>query len=270
MMMQVRKIRALGSDVDALTLSEAVDLVVHWLQELSVKAPDRRAQLPCKYVVTPNLDHTVILRSNEQLRAAYKDAALVLADGMPLIWASRITRRPLPERVAGSDLGPGVLAAAPPGCRVFFLGASEESSLGAVRRVRQLYPQVEIAGRISPPLGFEKSKDWSDKITHAVQDSGAQLILVGLGAPKQEIWVHRHRQQLTGTVALCIGATIDFLSGEKPRAPAWAQRSGLEWVHRMLSDPKRLVGRYARDAMYFPALLLQDLLYRPEKERSAS
>lgn len=217
------------------------------------------------YVVTPNLDHAVLLKSNERLRASYQHAKMVLADGMPLVWASRLFGRPLPERVAGSDLGPGVLASAPAGTRVFLLGASESSSQGAAQFIENNYPHVEVAGRISPPFGFEKSAEWSQKITDEIASSGTHLILVGLGAPKQELWVYDHRERLPNTVALCIGATIDFLSGEKPRAPRWAQRSGLEWFHRMLSDPGRLVVRYARDAAHLPSLLLADARFRPDQ-----
>ncbi len=268
--MQVRKIRALGSDVDAITLAEAIDIVVAWVSELRRAPSEGQQHSPCRYVVTPNLDHTVMLRTNPELRASYADAALVLADGMPLIWASKLTGRPLPERVAGSDLGPGALASLPAGSRVFLLGASEQSSARAATNIQQSFPHLEVAGRLSPPPGFQSSEEWSERITSAIRDSGAQLVLVGLGAPKQEIWVHRHRERLPGTVVLCIGATIDFLSGEKPRAPVWAQRTGLEWLHRMLTDPKRLVGRYAKDAFYFPALLLEDLLHRPDSPKPPS
>lgn len=256
----IGKIRALGCDVDALTLEESVSTLAKWLDELreGAEAGDASSR-PCRYVVTPNLDHVVLLRGNDELRQAYSQAAMVLADGMPLVWASRLFGRALPERVAGSDVAPGLLAAAKKGTRVYFLGASEESSLKAVENARALYPQIEVVGRLSPPMGFEHSEEWSDRIVSEIVESGTQLVIVGLGAPKQELWVHRHHERLPGTVVLCVGATIDFLAGSVARAPEWAQKSGVEWVHRLLSDPKRLAKRYGKDLLYLPLLLLSDL-----------
>jgi len=209
-------------------------------------------------VVTPNLDHAVLLGENADLRAAYQDASLVLADGMPLVWASKLFGRALPERVTGSDLAPAVLQAAAPGTKVYFLGASEESSKTAVENVRASYPNVDVVGRLSPPMGFEHSQEWSDRIVSEITSSQATLVVVGLGAPKQEIWVQRHHKRLPATVPLCVGATIDFLAGTVNRAPVWAQKLGAEWIHRLLSDPKRLAKRYGKDAIHLPRLLIQD------------
>lgn len=264
-----RKIRALGTDVDVLDLTDAVSVVVEWLIEVqSIAGGSAKAKMPaCRFVVTPNLDHAVMLRSNDEFRAAYAHASLTLADGMPLVWASKLVGDPLPQRVAGSDLVPALLAALPQGTKVYFLGASESSSQMAVARVQEDYPQLKVVGRLSPPFGFEKSAEWSDRITQDIQTSGAELVLVGLGAPKQELWVARHRQRLAGTVVLCVGATIDFLAGSVPRAPEWARRTGLEWLHRMTTDPKRLVKRYSWDALHLPLLIAQDLIEGRRRRR---
>lgn len=263
-----QRIRTLGCDVDALTMKQTQDRVLSWVDDLeSIRRRLSRdngssaLSLPsCRFVVTPNLDHAVLLEESPPLRAAYRDAALVVADGMPLVWAARLLGHPLPERVAGSDLTPALLSSAKPGTKVFFLGASEESSQRAVNNARKAYPQIEIVGRLSPPLGFEKSAEWSDKIVTAISQSHATLVLVGFGAPKQELWVHAHAKRLPGTVVLCVGATIDFLAGTVKRAPEWAQRAGIEWIHRLLSDPKRLARRYGKDALHLPGLLLRDVL----------
>ncbi len=242
-----------------MTKDQAVTLVVSWLDEL--EHLDRRsaeALPPCRYVVTPNLDHAVLLLNDKALRQAYSEAALVLADGMPLVWASQLFQRPLPERVTGSDLAPEVLGAAREGTKVFFLGASEASSKKAVENVALQFPGIEVVGRLSPPFGFENSPEWSQKIAEQIAESKAQLVVVGLGAPKQEIWVHKHQHAMRGTVVLCVGATIDFLAGSVKRAPAWAQKSGVEWIHRLLSDPRRLARRYGKDALYVPRLLFRD------------
>src|SRR5690606_28053862 len=126
----LRRTRTLGVEVHPLTLGEATQQIKRWL-DLAIQ---RGAEIPCRYVVTPNLDHAVQLRKDAALQAAYAHASLVLSDGMPLIWASRLLGRGIPERVAGSDLGPSVLAAATPGTRAYFLGASEESGQRAIAR----------------------------------------------------------------------------------------------------------------------------------------
>lgn len=251
------KTRALGVTVDLLTMKEAVQEVVGFLQSAR-QAP----RVACRIVVTPNLDHAVQLRENEALRAAYAGAALVLADGMPLVWASRLSPRPLPERVTGSDLTPNVLEAAPPGTRVFLLGGSEEANLAAARTIQGRYPNLELVGRLSPPRGFEHDAEWSTQIVDAITGSRAELVILGLGAPKQELWAHHHAARLPSTVLLCVGATVDFLAGSVTRAPRWMQKTGLEWIHRLLGDPGRLLRRYAKDAWYLPGLLWGDLRAR--------
>lgn len=255
-----RRIRVLGCDIDVLAFDEAVQFIVGWLDE--IRASSSRADLACRYVVTPNLDHAVLRKGNAQFRASYDVADLVVADGAPLVWSSRLAKETLPERVTGSDLTPAVLAAASRDTKVFFLGASEASSLQAVSNVKRDHPHLEVVGRLSPPFGFEESEIWTDRITAEICDSQAQLVIVGLGAPKQEIWVHQNRDRLRGTVVLCVGATIDFLSGNVRRAPEWAQRWGVEWLHRMLSDPRRLAARYGKDAIFFPRLLAEDIVHR--------
>lgn len=260
-MTRQNQVRALGCYVDPLTLDDATECVLGWLAEVATARATGGALPHARYIVTPNLDHAVMLAEPGPLRDAYANAALVLADGMPLVWASKVFRRPLPERVAGSDLGPAVLTAAPAGTKVYFLGASEDSSRRAVARVRDEFSQVEVVGRMSPPFGFEHDESWSERICSDIRASEATLVIVGLGAPKQELWVHRHAERLPGTAILCLGATIDFLSGAVRRAPTWARRWGVEWVHRLLSDPKRLTKRYAKDALFLPGLILRDALH---------
>jgi len=249
------KTLALGVLVDVLTMEGAVAKVIGFLQQAEAAAP-------CRIVVTPNLDHAVQLRQSADLRAVYADAALVLADGMPLVWASRFGDRPLPQRVTGSDLTPAVLAAAPVGTRLYLLGGSEEANLAAANNVQSRYPNLVVVGRLSPPRGFERDAEWSTRIVSAITDSRAQIVILGLGAPKQELWAHQHAQQLPGTVLLCVGATIDFLAGTVQRAPRFMQVLGLEWIFRMLGDPTRLVRRYARDAWYLPGLVWRDFRAR--------
>ncbi len=238
-----------GINIDALRMPEAIDRIQEW-----VKSDESSG---CRFVVTPNVDHAVMLRDNEVFQNVYRDADLVLADGHPIVWASRLLGRPLPERVPGSDLVPKLFEAADRPIRVFLLGAGTGVGRQAANNIHAKYPSVIVCGVYSPPMGFEKCDDENEMILGRIALCRPDVVVVGLGAPKQELWVHRHREQIRAKVALCVGATIDFLAGEKKRAPRWMQKSGVEWLHRMCSEPKRLVKRYAKDAWVFPQLIWQ-------------
>lgn len=242
-----------GIDIDALRMPEAVAQVREWVHS----GP---ATHGCRYVVTPNVDHAVQLQENPLLAAAYRDADLILADGHPIVWASRLLRRPLPERVPGSELVPALFETCnqqQDPIRVFLLGARPGVALTAAANMRRQWPHVETVGVYSPPLGFENDERECNFILGRLALCRPDVVIVGLGAPKQEIWVHRHHRQIPAKVALCVGATIDFLAGEQKRAPVWMQRSGFEWLHRLASQPRRLLGRYARDAWIFPQLVFR-------------
>ena len=125
--------------------------------------------------------------------------------------------------------------------------------------MKRQWPNVETVGVYSPPMGFERDPDESNYMLGRIALCRPDVVVVGLGAPKQELWVHQNRDQIQAKVALCVGATIDFLAGEKRRAPVWMRQAGIEWLHRMCSDPRRLVKRYAKDAWVFPQLVWQQL-----------
>ncbi len=247
---QAPKRNLLGMEIDALTMEGAVDRLWNWIH-------DSQETQGCRYVVTPNVDHAVLLQENEDLQAAYRDAHLVLADGHPVVLASKLLKQPVPERVAGSELVPSLFDAfnLHGALKVFLLGAAEGVAEVAAKNMLQKWPNVQTIGVYSPPMGFEKDKVECANILARIAACKPDVVVVGLGAPKQELWVHRYHQLIDAKVALCVGATIDFLAGEKKRAPYWMQRTGLEWAHRMFSEPKRLVKRYAKDAWVFPQLV---------------
>jgi N-acetylglucosaminyldiphosphoundecaprenol N-acetyl-beta-D-mannosaminyltransferase len=243
----------MGMTIDALTMKQAVEAVLAWCRD---DAPG-----PCRYVVTPNVDHAVMFHADARLREAYAGASLVLADGWPVVLASRLLGRPLPERVAGSDLAPAIFAAAADGSaplRVFLLGAAPGVAQRAAANIVAQWRNVEICGVLSPPLGFEADDAQNERILQTVAEAAPDLVVLGFGAPKQELWIRAHAGQLHAKAALCLGATIDFLAGQKRRAPRWMQRTGLEWLHRLSSEPRRLFRRYARDAWVFPRLVWRD------------
>jgi N-acetylglucosaminyldiphosphoundecaprenol N-acetyl-beta-D-mannosaminyltransferase len=249
------RVRLFGIEIDSVRMEDAA---------LRVLALCREPGGICQFVVTPNVDHVLILQENAGLRRAYAEAALVVADGWPVVVASQLLRRPLPERVPGSDIVPAVFGAAHgrTPLRVFLLGAGKGVAERAQQRIHDRWHHVHVTGTYSPPFGFEKDPDENENILRRIEVASPDLLLVGLGAPKQELWVHQHRARIAARVALCIGATIDFIAGEKPRAPRWVQRVGFEWFHRMISEPKRLVPRYAKNAYVFPQLVVQELLGR--------
>ncbi len=244
-----------GIQIDAIGMLDAVQQLRTWV--LDARPENER----CRYVVTPNVDHTVQLTENQQLRESYRHADLVLADGHPIVWASRFLRRPLPERVPGSELVPKLFDSYHSGgrLRVFLLGAAEGVATTAAANMKNRWPNVETVGVYSPPMGFEKDADETNFILGRIALMRPDVLVVGLGAPKQEIWVHQNIEQINARVALCVGATIDFLAGKKKRAPVWMQRTGIEWLHRMMSEPKRLVSRYAKDAIVFPQLVCRQM-----------
>jgi N-acetylglucosaminyldiphosphoundecaprenol N-acetyl-beta-D-mannosaminyltransferase len=239
-----------GIEIDPVRLDEAADRVLGMAREPGL----------CRYVVTPNLDHSVELQRNAAFRAAYADASLVIADGWPLVAASYVFGCALPERVAGSDLVPTAFARARRDrpVSVYLLGAGPGVAERAQTNIEALYGGVRVVGTYSPPFGFERDPEENRSILERIAATEPQLLVVGLGAPKQELWVHANRSSIRANVALCVGATIDFLAGEKPRAPRWMQTLGVEWAHRMASEPRRLVPRYARNAAGFPWLLARE------------
>lgn len=242
-----------GMNVAQTTIDGAASSVLDWCAD---SLGDR-----CRFVVTPNVDHVVMHTHRNDVRQVYRDASLVVADGAPIVAVSRLLGRTLPERVAGSDLVPRLLERGGElgdPLRVFLLGAAPGIADRAARRVRAAYPGVEVVGTHCPPLGFEHDERSNAAALAAVASAEPDLLVIGLGAPKQELWAHQHQDQIRAKVAICAGATIDFLAGHKQRSPRWMQRVGAEWLHRLASEPKRLAGRYARDAWFFPQLVWQE------------
>jgi N-acetylglucosaminyldiphosphoundecaprenol N-acetyl-beta-D-mannosaminyltransferase len=247
-------IEMFGITIHKYTMNGALDVLQEWLQF---------GNDDCKYVVTPNVDHVVLLDKNPAFKQAYDDAAMVVADGRPVVLASRILGKALPETVPGSDLVPNLFQRFQENdlpLRVYLLGAMPGVGEVAASNIKKQWPKVEVVGILSPDFGFEKDSAYCDRICQSVAEAKADLLVIGLGAPKQEIWVHKHASRLPVKVALCVGATIDFLAGNKPRAPIWMRKLGVEWLHRMCSEPKRLVKRYLVDAIIFPKIFIREWL----------
>ena len=254
------RVNLFGYDIDVVSMREAVDHV------LSLAATPRNGHVP--FVVTPNVHHTVTYQTHLGLKAAYSDATLVLADGAPLVWMSRIMRQRLPERVAGSELVPALFEGVPIGemLAVYLLGAGPGVAEHAAGKIHDRWPRVKVVGTYSPPQGFEHDPEAIAAILEDIAAVRPNVLIVGLGMPKQELWVHSNRTEIQANVALCVGACIDFLAEHKRQAPIWMRRAGVEWLHRVATEPRRLAGRYAHDAMALPAIMLR--AYRANKSTS--
>lgn len=242
------RVNLFNYEVDPVTMDEAVARVLGW-----VATPGG----DCRFVVTPNVNHTVLLERDAALRDAYRDAGLVLVDGMPIYLAARLFGRPVPGRVAGSDLVPRLFDQAEErsGIRTFLLGAGPGVAQRAAHQIEARWPKSRVVGTNSPPPGFEHCAEHNEAILRQIEQARPEVLVVGLGAPKQELWVYRHLRRIAAPVALCVGATIDFLAGERRRAPRWMRQTGLEWMHRCVSEPRRLLRRYGYDAWAFAGLL---------------
>ncbi len=212
-------------------------------------------------IITPNID---ILRQVQATGRAYvDDADLIVADGMPLVWASKLSGTPLPERVAGSSLIRSLSAGlGRDGRSVFVIGgvpATPTAPNGADRAAAQLAancPGLRIAGTICPEYDFERDRAAYAEFRAAVRAAQPDLVFVGLGFPKQEKVITRLRAELPRTWFIGCGAAVNFVAGDIGRAPRWMQRTGLEWVHRLASEPSRLATRYLKhDAPYALRLL---------------
>lgn len=208
-------------------------------------------------VFTLNLDHLVKLRTDDAFRRAYREATFVTADGEPV---ARLARRDDPRvvRTTGADLMlPLADACADAGLPVFLFGTSPGVLAKAGERlVQNTGGSLEIAGTMSPPLGFDPEGPDADAAIDRIAQSGARICFVALGAPKQEIFAARAHARGVKAGFVCIGASLDFLAGEQIRAPRAFQRAGMEWLWRLGSNPRRLAARYAQCAILLAQLTL--------------
>lgn len=213
-------------------------------------------------VATLNLDHVVKLRRDPAFRAAYAQMSHVTADGRPVTWLSRLAGRPV-ELVPGSELVLPVAAlAARAEAPVALFGATEGSLEGAARRLEAHAPGLRIAARIAPPMGFDPDGPEAGRMIAGIAASGARVVFIALGAPKQERLAARIAREAPGLGTLCIGAGLDFLSGAQTRAPALARRMAAEWLWRLAGDPARLWRRYAACLMLLPGLTARAMAAR--------
>ena len=231
------RMKFMNTEIDNLTMRETIDEIDKLIKE------NKSA-----YVVTPNVDHIVKLETDKELQEVYKDANLILTDGKPLLWISKFYKTPIKEKISGSDLFPLLCEmAAKKGYSMFFLGAGEGVARKAAENLMKKFPKLNIVGTYSPPFGFEKDKEEVQKIISMINEVSPKILIVGLGCPKQEKFIHKYRKELNVPISLGLGASIDFEAGNVKRAPKWMSDNGLEWLYRLSKEPKRMFKRYIVD-----------------------
>ena len=230
--------------------------------EIVEEAIGRLSSDECLFILTANVDSIIRLvhaSPEDEFSRACRFADIVVADGMPIVWASRLLKQPLPERVTGVDLTLDLCAeAAKRGLSVFLFGAQEHVATRAARILQDAFPTLTIKGVYSPPLGFESKAADSAKALDLINQQSPDLLFVALGQPKAEKWIGRFKDLLNAKLVIGVGGTFDIISGRFSRAPEFFRRWGLEWFWRLVQDPVRLGKRYARNALIFPNIVLQE------------
>lgn len=232
-----RSVAVLGVPFDNVTMHEAMALIEEKIHERGFHQ-----------VATANVDFVIHAMSDQVLQEVLCSCDLVVPDGMPIVWASRLMGCSLKERVSGIDMVPRLAElAAKRGWGIFLLGASELSSLTAAEVLKERFPRLRIVGRYSPPVSNLAEMD-HEQILSRIERAQPHILLVAMGHPKQEQWLAMHRDRLRVPVCMGVGASLDFLAGVVSRAPLWMQRTGFEWLYRAAQEPRRLAQRYMADA----------------------
>lgn len=231
------KINFLGIQIDNMTADEILDHV-----DVCIKK-----RKPCQ-IVGVNVDQAIRVIEDKYSHKIFDDAEIVFTDGKPIIWMSKWLKRPIVEKVSGPDLMLLLCErAAKKGYKIFILGCAEGVAANAAKNLEKMYPGLQCVGTYSPPFGFEKDRAEMDKIVTMLRKSNADQLFVGMGSPKQDIFIYENMNKYQIPVSYSMGAAIDFIGGNVKRAPKWMSDMGLEWFHRMMQNPKRLMKRYLVD-----------------------
>jgi N-acetylglucosaminyldiphosphoundecaprenol N-acetyl-beta-D-mannosaminyltransferase len=257
------RVDLMGLPVDQLTEDDTIETVLEAV---------RAGRGGCLF--TPNLQHMQAFAAGTDA-AVYERASklpgarLVVADGMPLIWASRLRGTPLPERVAGSNLIWTLTAgAARKGAAIFLLGGNPGAAEACAERMRAEYPDVQIAGLMAPKHGFEKDEHAIEEIVAQLRAAAPDIVYLALGFPKQEELALRLAPLMPTTWFVGVGISFSFVAGDVQRAPRWMQATGLEWIHRLVQEPRRLFRRYLVDGVPFAARMFAHALRSRAGRRS--
>ena len=246
---EIPRVNILGVGISAINMAMALETVEKWITERS----------PHYVCVTPV--HSVMdCQRNPELRHIQNASGLSTPDGMPLVWLSRLKGFRHVERVYGPDLMLALCErSAAKGYRHFFYGGAEGVPEQLASVLQKRFPGLQVAGTFSPPFR-PLTPDEDEQVVQIINKAAPDIVWVGLGSPKQEYWMAEHVGRLTAPVLIGVGAAFDFLTGRKPQAPRWMQRAGLEWLFRLLTEPRRLWRRYLINNPLFVALVVLQAL----------
>ncbi len=223
-------------------------------------------------VFTPNVDHVMKLQKNQDFYSVYEEADYRVCDSKVLMYVSSFLNTPIQEKISGSDLFPAFYTyyQQDENIKIFLLGGEAEVVKIAQQKINSKVGRDIIIAAYSPSFGFEKNEKECQEIVDMINSSGATVLAIGVGAPKQEMWIYKYRKQLKNVkIFLAIGATINFEAGNVKRSPKWMSEVGLEWLYRLLSEPKRLWKRYLLDAIPFIWLIVKQRFQLYENPWSA-
>ncbi len=241
------RVQILNGWFDPVTTEETVEWVTRWLQS------GHRG-----YLCTINVAILMMMTSAPWLQQFVDEAALIVADGQPIVWASRLLSHAVPERVTGVDLIDALARQAEQErFRIYLLGATAAVVQAAAQSLQLKYPRLQICGFDD---GYFSRADAPERV-RAIRKSGAQILLVGMGVPRQEIFLQENLSNLGVNLAIPVGGSFDVIAGKKRRAPRWMQEYGLEWLYRLLQEPQRLWKRYLVTNSQFIYHLLHKLLH---------
>jgi N-acetylglucosaminyldiphosphoundecaprenol N-acetyl-beta-D-mannosaminyltransferase len=239
--------------IDPLTMQE----VVRRIRGMALAKGEK-----ARTIATANAQFAQIARIDRRFRTVLQQAEIVVADGMSIVAASRLLGRPLPERIAGVDLVVELCReAAYTQLSVYFLGGRPCAAKKAADNLRARFALLNVAGTDCPPFGFENDPAESAAVARRISEAAPDILFVGLGAPKQEFWMERHRDDLLAKVMVGVGGSFEILSGMKARAPQWMQKAGLEWAFRLGLEPRRLWMRYLFGNLTFIKLIVRQRLW---------
>lgn len=200
------------------------------------------------YVVAINVDVVMKIEEDSYLKKVVDNADMVLVDGKPLVWISKLHGKPLKAKISGSDLVPLLCeVAAEKGYKIFIIGGKDGIAEQAKEKLENRLPKIKIVGTYAPPFGFEKNESELDKINQMISEAHPDLLIACFGCPKQEKWIYENIEKYNAKVSVCAGATVDFLAGNVKRAPRLMSDHGLEWFYRFTQEPKRMFKRYFVD-----------------------
>lgn len=221
------------------------------------------------HIITANVDHLMVKRSDPGSDEIYRNAALVVPDGVPLLWAARFLGTPLRERINGTDLMEKTCElAALRNFSIFLLGAPPGVAAGAASTLKKRFPKLDVRGTYSPAYGFENDARENEKICSMLREKKIDILFASLGLPKGIQWISRQQRDCRVAVAIEVGASFAFISGHIKRAPRWMQKTGLEWLWRLILEPRRLWKRYLFNALPFLFYLLKQKFQRPKPKKT--